>query len=139
MSFSDFILAILVLIGISFVVWVYDLNPYSKNFQIYSQTCDNMILEDTFCKGAWQDNPVKTFVVSEYSKQVITNSEDHGELITYDNCNVQDRKNWVCSEQTNQPELIVADGKIINAKDKNIQQITRLEWLQNKFLEIVGN
>jgi hypothetical protein len=86
MGFSDFILAILVLIGISCVVWVYDLNPYSKHFQIYSQTCDNMILENTFCKGTWHDNPIKTFAVSEYSEQVIFNIEHQNESITYDSC-----------------------------------------------------
>ncbi len=137
MSFSDFILAVLVLIGASFVVWVFDLNPYSKQFQVYSQTCDNMILENTFCKGKWQDSPTRTFIVSEYSDQVISKLDNQNEQITFDNCTVQDRKNWQCTDRSTQLEIKVKDGLIIYSEKNNIRQITRLQWLQNKFLQVI--
>lgn len=139
MSLSDFILAVIVLIGIACVVWVFDLNPYSKQFQIYHQTCDNMILENTFCKGVWSDSPTMTFTVSEYSDQVIAHTENQTDSVTYDQCMIQDRKNWSCIDQTTQQEIKIKDGIMIYNEKNNIRQITRLEWLQNKFLKLIGN
>lgn len=138
MSFSDFILALLVLIGISCVIWVLDLNPYSKQFQVYNQTCDNMILENTFCKGVWSDSPTITFTVSEYSDQVISKIENQPESVTYDQCIIQDRKNWTCTEQATQLEIKVEDGIVSYSENNNVRQITRLQWLQNKFLKIIS-
>ncbi|MFK7816886.1 MAG: hypothetical protein AB8B92_11185 [Gammaproteobacteria bacterium] len=138
MSFSDFILTALVIIGISGVVWVLDLNPYSKQFQVYSQSCDKMILEDTFCKGVWQDNPTRTFVVSEFSDQVVSSIENVNEPVIYNDCTTQDRKNWSCIDASTQEEINVKDGMIIYSENNNIRQITRLEWLQNKFLTVIS-
>lgn len=138
MSFSDFILATLVLIGISGVIWVLDLNPYSKQFQVYSQSCDNMILENTYCKGVWQDSPTRTFVVSEFSDQVVSTIENINESIIYSDCTIQDRKNWSCIDPSTQQEIIVQDSMIINSENNNIRQITRLQWLQNKFLTLIS-
>ncbi len=137
MSFSDFILTIIVLIGISCIVWVLDLNPYSKQFQVYTQTCDNMILENTFCKGIWSDNSTMTFTVSEYSDQVIAQFDNQTEPLTYDQCMIQDRKNWSCMDVATQLEIKVKDGMIIYNEKNNIRQITRLQWLQNKFLNLI--
>jgi len=138
MSFSDFILAILVLVGISCVVWALDLNPYSKQFQVYSQSCDNMILENTFCKGNWHDNPINTFTVSQYSDQVISKLENQPESFIYKDCTIQDRKNWTCSDESTQLEINVEDGLIVYNEANNIRQISRIEWLQNKFLKVIN-
>lgn len=137
MSFSDFILAILVLIAAACVVWILDLNPYSKQLQIYSQTCDNMILENTYCKGNWQNNSVQTFTLDESSNQITTVLENLTNSNIYQDCAIQDRKNWVCIEPTTQESVTAKDGILIESEASNVRQITRLQWLQNKFLEFV--
>jgi len=137
MSFSDFILAILVLIGAASVIWILDLNPYSKQLQVYSQTCDNMILENTYCKGNWQDNPVQTFIVDGNSNKITSTLENQTNSNIYQDCAIQDRKNWVCVDQITQEKITAKDGILIQTESSDVQQITRLQWLQNKFLEIV--
>lgn len=98
-----------------------------------------MILENTFCKGVWSDSPTMTFTVSEYSDQVITHTENQTDPVTYDQCMIQDRKNWSCIDQTTQQEIKIKDGIMIYNEKNNIRQITRLEWLQNKFLKLISN
>ena len=138
MSFSDFILAILVLVGIACVIWILDLNPYSKQLQIYSQTCDNMILENTYCKGNWQDNPIETFIVTHDAAQVSFNLENQSDSVVYEDCEIQDRKNWACTDELTQQNITVKDGLVIYAENNDRRQITRLQWLQNKALEFVN-
>lgn len=138
MSFSDFILTILVLAGIASVVWVMDINPYSKQLQVYSQTCDNMILENTYCKGKWSDNPVQTYQIDLQSQKILHRSESTVESIIYETCTIQDSKNWECIDASNDPVLSVKDGIFMFDENESVQQITRLKWLQNKFLNIIG-
>lgn len=137
MSFSDFILAILVLIAAACVIWILDLNPYSKQLQVYSQTCDNMILENTYCKGIWQDNPVQIFTVDGSTNQITSALENQTNSNIYQDCAIQDRKNWACTDPLTQEKITAKDGILIQTETSNVQQITRLQWLQNKFLEIV--
>lgn len=137
MSVSDFILAILALIGFACVTWVLDLNPYSKRLQVYNQTCDNMILDKTYCKGDWLDNPVETFVVNQDSGQIISKLVNQSEPDIYQNCTIKDRKNWVCMDESTQQNITVKDGLIIYSDNSNTRQITRLQWLQNIILKII--
>ena len=97
MSFSDFILTILVLAGIACVVWVMDINPYSKKLQVYSQTCDNMILDNSYCKGKWSDNPIQTYEINLQDNQITHTAENQSESIVYETCSIQDSKNWSCT------------------------------------------
>ena len=138
MSFSDFILAIFVLIGAACVIWILDLNPYSKQLQVYSQTCDNMILENTYCKGTWQDNPISIYNIDEENKMVTQTFRYQSNEKLYMNCTLVDRKNWSCLDETTNSEITVENGKIIYKTNSDIRQITRLEWLQNKVLEFVN-
>jgi len=137
-SFSDFILAILVLIGAACVIWILDLNPYSKQLQVYSQTCDNMILENTYCKGNWQDNPIETFTVNQEAAKIISKLENQIDTHIYEECAIQDRKNWVCTDELTQQNISIKDGLIIYTENNDRRQITRLEWLQNKVLEFAN-
>ncbi len=108
-----------------------DINPFTKQLQIYNQTCTEMILDNTYCKGEWVDNPVATYNVDKASNQVTTSNGAQ-----FSNCTVIDRKNWECLV-TDTSEIIQAkNGKVIlENKDQNSKrQITRLEWLQNKLL-----
>jgi hypothetical protein len=137
-SFSDLILTILVLTGVACVIWVLDVNPYSKNLQVYTQTCDNMVLENTYCKGNWQDNPVTSFSIDE-EKMMITRSIQHqSNVYIYPDCSIKDRKNWVCEGELTEQNIIVSDGIIIKTEDSDTRQITRLQWLQNKILEKIS-
>ena len=138
MSFSDLILTIVVLAGIACVVWVMDINPYSKQLQIYSQTCDNMILENTYCKGKWTDNPIQTYLINLQENQIIQKSENQSELVIYENCSIQDSKNWACTNELNNSVVSVKNGIFQFEKNNPIQQITRLKWLQNKFIEFIS-
>lgn len=138
MSFSDLILTILVLAGIACVVWVMDINPYSKQLQVYSQTCDNMILDNSYCKGKWSDNPVQTYQVDLQAQQIQHRSQNSAESIIYETCSIQDSKNWTCTDDLSTPILSVKDGVFELEEGSPVQQITRLKWLQNKFLNIVS-
>jgi hypothetical protein len=138
MSFSDLILTILVLAGIAFVVWVMDINPYSKQLQVYSQTCDNMILDNTYCKGKWTDNPVQTYAINLQENQIIYKSENQSESTIYETCSIQDSKNFSCTNEADEAVITVKDGMLIFEEKSAVQQITRLQWLQNKFLEIIS-
>lgn len=138
MSFSDFILTILILTGIACVVWVMDINPYSKQLQVYSQTCDNMILDNTHCKGTWTDNPVQTYAIKLQENQIIYKPGAQSESIVYQTCSIQDSKNWTCLDEANNPKITVKDGVVVIEEKSDIQQITRLQWLQNKFLKIIS-
>ena len=137
MSFSDFILAILVLIAAACVVWILDLNPYSNQLQVYSQTCDNMILNNTYCKGNWQDSPVQTFTVNESSNQITSTSEIQTISNIYQDCAIQDHKNWTCMDPVTQEKITAKEGILIENETSHVRQITRLQWLQNKFLDII--
>jgi hypothetical protein len=138
MSFSDFILIILVLAGTACVLWVMDINPYSKQLQVYSQTCDNMILDNTYCKGKWIDNPIQTYAINLLENQIIHKSENQPESIVYETCSIQDSKSWTCTDKLNNPVITVKDGMFIFDETSAVQQITRLEWLQYKLLEIIN-
>jgi len=134
-SVSDLILAIVILAGAAVVVWILELNPYSKQFQVYTQTCDNMILDNTHCKGAWHDNPVQSYAIHQSEKLIIANSNNQLEATTYESCEIQDSKNWTCENETTQENISVEDGLIIYAENSDTRQISRLQWLQNRFLE----
>lgn len=138
MSFSDFILAIFVLIGAACVIWILDLNPYSKHLQVYTQTCDNMILENTYCKGDWQENPIETFTVNQDAAEIASKLENQLDTKIYEGCTIQDRKNWVCTDKLTKQNILVKDGLVIYAENNDRRQITRLQWLQNKVLEFVN-
>ena len=138
MSFSDLILTCLVIAGAVCIAWVLDINPYSKQLQIYSQTCDNMILDNTYCKGNWSDNPVQTYEIYLQENKIALKSDGQSESVVYENCSIEDSKNWACPDELNEQAITVKDGVIIQEETSAIQQITRLKWLQNKFLEIVS-
>ena len=138
MSFSDFILTIFVLAGIASVVWVMDINPYSKQLQVYSQTCDNMILDNSYCKGKWSDNPIQKYEINLQDNQITYTSENQLEPTVYEVCTIQDSKNWSCTDESDNPIVTIKDGKLMHEEHSPVQQITRLQWLQNRFLEIIS-
>jgi len=138
MSFSDLILACVVIAGAAIIVWVLDINPYSKQIQIYSQTCDNMILDNTYCKGNWEDNPVQTFKINLQDSQIIHIPDNQSDSIIYNDCSIQDSKNWTCVDELNEQTITVKDGMLAKEEKSDVQQITRLKWLQNKLLEFVS-
>ena len=138
MSFSDFILLILLLAFTALVLWVLDINPYTNKFHAYQQECDNMILENTYCKGNWQDLPVTRYTVNELAKQVIYQHDNETGVKAYEGCVIQDRKNWSCSKDYENETIVVTDGIIQFEEKSKIRQIKRLEWLQNKFLELTS-
>ena len=138
MSFSDFILAILVLASAGCILWVYDINPYSKKLHVYTQKCDNMILDNTYCKGDWIGSPTSLFVIDKENNTVTYIDKDQSSTNTYSNCSIIDRKNWTCIDDISNNEVIVKDGILALDKYSDLKQITRLEWLQNKLLEIVS-
>ena len=92
MSFSDFILAILVLVGIAGVLWVYDINPYSTKLHVYTQTCDNMILDNTYCKGNWENNPTSIFFTNKENNTVTHSNKNQSNAKVYSACSIKDRK-----------------------------------------------
>ena len=136
MSFSDFILALLVLAIIAGAIWVMDINPYSKQLQVYNQTCTEMILDNTYCKGKWIDDPVLTYVVDKENNTVTRMVKDQSNVIQYKNCSVLSRKNWSCTTDESTEEINASHGKITHETVANDEkrQITRLEWLQNRLL-----
>ena len=140
MSFSDFILATLVLAGIGCVMWIMDINPLSKELQIYNQTCTNMILDNTYCKGEWVDKPVITYFVDKDHSSVTVKTKDEPQITQFNNCTVIDRKNWTCSMEDTAMTIQAINGKLTHTyKDQDItRQITRLQWLQNKLLTMVS-
>lgn len=138
MSFSDFVLAILVLAVAALVLWVYDINPYTNKLQIYSQQCDNMILNNTYCKGTWHDKPIETFIVDQQTQNISLFIENQPNTLTLENCSIQDRKNWSCDDTLSNKVLSIVDGKLQFDVESNIQQITRLQWLQNKILNLIN-
>ena len=138
MSFSDFILAILVLAGAACIAWVYDFNPYSKKLHVYTQTCNNMILDNTYCKGDWVNNPATIFLLDDDAKTVARSDNNNTEAILYSDCTIQDRKNWDCQDEVLQKGITIKDGIITSKKDVDVRQISRLEWIQNLLLEKVS-
>ena len=138
MSFSDFILAILVLAGTACILWVYDINPYSTKLYAYTQTCDNMILDNTYCKGNWVDDPTSIFLIDQESSTVTHSYRLQSNQKVYSKCSIVDRKNWVCTDDASENNIEVKGGKLIFNNKSDIRQITRLEWLQNKLLEKIS-
>lgn len=96
-----------------------------------------MILENTYCKGDWQDNPIETFIVNQDTTQIIFKLENQADSIVYEGCAIQDRKNWLCTDELTQQNITVKDGLIIFTENSDRRQITRLQWLQNKVQEFV--
>jgi len=75
------------------VLWVLDINPYSKQLQVYNQSCEDMILDNSYCNGEWIDDPVLTYLVNADQSTITktTNSQANGS-IAYSNCAISDRK-----------------------------------------------
>lgn len=138
MSFSDFLLFILILAFTALVLWVLDINPYTNKLQAYQQECDNMILDNSYCKGNWNDLPITQFTVNELAKQVIYQQSNDSSLKSYEGCTIIDRKNWTCPKDYEEGNVSVKDGMIQYENNSSVRQITRLEWLQNKFLETMN-
>ena len=141
MSISDFILAILIIAGITCILWIMDVHPYSNKLQVYNQTCTNMILDNTYCKGEWLDNPVITYQVDKNNNVISANVENTDTMINYSNCTISDRKNWSCINEINGEVIQATDGQMSyqNIEVSDIRQITRFKWLQNKLLKIVNS
>ena len=137
MSISDFVLSILVIAGIGFVLWVIDINPVTDKLQVYNQTCTNMILDNTYCKGDWVDDPVITYAIDKDNNQVVQTTDGQIDTIQLSDCSITNRKNWKCTFEATVEEIQAVDGKIISENKGNKRQITRLEWLQNKILATI--
>ena len=138
MSFSDFILAILVLSGAACVLWIYDINPYSTKLHIYTQTCDHMILDNTYCKGEWVDDPTSIYTINNEDNSITRSFKQQSDTLLYSDCAITNRKNWMCINDASETDITVRDGKLVLVENSDIRQITRLEWLQNKLLETVN-
>lgn len=94
-----------------------------------------MVLENTYCKGNWQDNPITSFSIDE-EKKIVTRSIQHQSNVhIYPDCSIKDRKNWLCKGELSEQNITISDGMIIKTKDSGIRQISRMQWLQNKILE----
>ena len=141
MGISDFILAILILVGIACILWVMDIHPYSNKLQVYNQTCTEMILDNTYCKGKWVDDPKITYVIDKNNNLITASEEKHETNISYNNCSISDRKNWSCVNETSGELIQATDGQMSyqNIEIGNKRQITRFEWLQNKLLKVVSS
>ena len=135
MSISDFILALLVLSGAACILWIYDINPYSTKLHIYTQTCDRMILDNTYCKGDWVNDPATIFTINNDENSVIRSFKQQSNTHVYSDCVITDRKNWMCMDNTHETDITIKDGKLALTERSDIRQISRLEWLQNKLLE----
>ena len=138
MSFSDFILAILVLAGAVCVLWIFDFNPYSTKLHIYTQTCDHMILDNTYCKGDWVDDPTSIYTINNEDNSITRSFKQQSDTHIYSDCAITDRKNWMCIDDVSKTDITVKEGKIEFIENSDIRQISRLEWLQNKLLERVN-
>ncbi len=138
MSLSDFVLTILVLAVTALILWVYDIHPYTNKLHVYTQQCDNMILDNTYCKGTWQDKPVEAYIINHETQQIVHIRANQPDLHTFEDCKIKDRKNWTCTDTRSNQELAVKDGKLLFDKKSDIQQITRLQWLQNKVLKSIN-
>ena len=108
------------------MVWVLELNPYSKQFQVYTQTCDNMILENTHCKGAWHDNPVQNYAIQQSTNQVIANSNNQLEPVIYETCQIKDSKNWACANETTQQSISVEDCLLYTSPSPRDATLSRM-------------
>lgn len=97
-----------------------------------------MILENTYCKGDWLDNPIKTFSLIQDTNQITATLGKHSQPIIYDSCTIQDRKNWSCTVKNTQENITVNNGLITLADNNSDRQITRLKWLQNKLLNTIN-
>jgi len=122
------------------VLWVLDINPYSKQLQVYNQSCEDMILDNSYCNGEWIDDPVLTYLVNADQSTITktTNSQANGS-IAYSNCAISDRKNWSCINNETNEGIFAIEGIVKNNNEVPTtigkQTITRLKWLQNRFLE----
>ena len=138
MSLSDLVLTILVLAVTALVLWVYDINPYSNKLHVYTQQCDNMILDNTYCKGTWHDRAVEAYIVDQQTHQIAHVIASQSDFHTFENCSIEDRKNWTCNDTRTSKVLTIRDGKIQLEETSDLQQISRLQWLQNKVLNFIS-
>ena len=97
-----------------------------------------MILDNTYCKGKWEDNPVATYTVDQETKRITYTLENQLETEVYESCEIEDRKNWTCLIESSDETITVKDGKLQLPEKSDLRQITRLEWLQSKLLEKVS-
>jgi len=100
-----------------------------------------MILDNSFCKGKWLDDPVITYNVDKKNNLVTTNSEPIDSAVTYHDCLITNRKNWSCANEQNDGRIqaIKGDLRYENIEVSDKQQITRFKWLQNKLLTLVSS
>ena len=140
MSFSDLFLLIFILAVMACILWVIDINPYSKQLQVYNQSCEDMILDNSYCNGEWIDDPVVSYFINR-EQSTVTSTDEQGNTTTYNNCSISDRKNWSCTNSEADESISAVDGIVSIKKDTDDvssigkRPITRLKWLQNRFLE----
>ncbi len=139
MNLSDLILTLIILILIIFGFWVADFNPLSNKLVVYPQSCTNMILDNTFCKGEWVDEPITAYLVDKENNSVISKTKDQDGIIQFKDCSIVDRKNWSCTMPESNVQISALDGIVTANSDtaSDRRQITRLQWLQNKFLDFI--
>ena len=135
---SDIFLAVLLLLGLACTLWILDIQPYSNKLQIYNQTCTEMILENTYSKGKWINDPVVTYNIDKETNTVELSSVKTNEI--FESCKISNRKNWSCPLELDNNHIEANNGVIIRSDidKRNKQQISRFKLLQIKLLEILG-
>ena len=97
-----------------------------------------MILDNTYCKGSWVDQPTITYETNKADKTVIKmDPQIPSTVVTYKDCSITDRKNWTCIITETEQVITISDGMINfeNLGLNDARQISRLEFLQDKFLK----
>lgn len=124
------------------VLWVIDINPYSKQLQVYKQSCEEMILDNSYCNSKWVDDPVITYLINSDQSTVTKTNKPPIDNTIYNNCSINDRKNWSCVISEINESIFSVDGIITDESEDTLnigkRHITRLQWLQHRFLEKLG-
>lgn len=123
------------------VLWIIDINPYSKQLQVYNQSCEDMILDNSYCNGKWVDDPVISYLIDSEQSTVIKSEAGQSNTSTYNNCSISDRKNWSCINNETNEGVFSVNGEVKYNEETETPKkigkrtITRLKWIQNRFLD----
>ncbi len=82
--------------------------------------------------------PVETYTIDQQVQNISLFIENQPNKLTLENCSIQDRKNWRCDDTRSNKVLSIVDGELQFDEESDIQQITRLQWLQNKILNLIN-
>ena len=117
--------------GISWANWHYDLNPLSDEITIYTQNKECDKVNNKKCK--WISSYYTTYKVNSDMQTVISwdTSDNNSSLTKHRSCIVIDNKHWICGSNY---KYGVTDGEYTSKDGEWRRYVSKTKWWYEKYM-----